>query len=278
MAVSNCGRLRQQVCFLQRQFFQEGDLPFARVLSDKTIEPALKAIDSAWNDRVYTPLVSLWVFLSQVLSADHSCRAAVAWLIAHRLSQGQRACSSKTGAYCQARTRLPEKFFSAVTCLVGRALDSKADQEWLGKGRRVLMFDGAVVSMPDTPENQAAYPQPYNQRPGLGFPLAQIGAITSLATGAILDLGFSRYAGEGQGKVTLLRGLSVVFQAGDVLMADCLIGNWRCLYEMQQRGVAMVTRLNKALRTWLKPPPGIESSHAPPASKAPCKPWKPSSR
>lgn len=34
-----------------------------------------------------------------------------------------------------------------------------------------------------------------------------------------------------------------------MLLADCLIGNWRCLYEMQQRGVAMVTRLNKALRT-----------------------------
>ena len=127
MAVSNCGRLRQQVRFLQRQFLQEGDLPFARVLSDETIEPALKAIDSAWNDRVYTPLVTLWVFLSQVLSADHSCRAAVARLIAHRLSQGQRVCSSKTGADCQARARLPEKFFSAVTCLVGRALDSKAD-------------------------------------------------------------------------------------------------------------------------------------------------------
>lgn len=249
MAVSNCGRLRQQVRFLQRQFLQEGDLPFARVLSDETIEPALKAIDSAWKDRVYTPLVTLWVFLSQVLSADHSCRAAVARLIAHRLSRGQRACSSKTGAYCQARARLPEKFFSAVTCLVGRALDSKADPEWLWKGRRVLMFDGAVVSMPDTPENQAEYPQPYNQRPGLGFPLARIGAITSLATGAILDLGFSRYAGKGQGEVTLLRGLSGVFRAGDVLLADCLIGNWRCLYEMQQRGVAMVTRLNKALRT-----------------------------
>ena len=49
--------------------------------------------------------------------------------------------------------------------------------------------------------------------------------------------------------MTLLRGLSGVFRAGDVLLSDCLIGNWRCLYEMQQRGVAMVTRLNKALRT-----------------------------
>jgi hypothetical protein len=110
------------------------------------------------------------------------------------------------------------------------------------------MFDGTIVSMSDTPENQAAYPQPYNQRIGLGFPIARIGALTSLATGAIINLGFSRYAGKGQGEVTLLRRLSSVFSVGDVLLADCLIGNWRCLYEMQQGGVDMVTRLNKALR------------------------------
>ena len=242
------GRCRSQISFLRRQFLQEGELPFSDVLSKELVSSALATSGVAWKDRVYTPLVTLWVFLGQVLSADHSCRAAVARLVAHRLSQGQDACSSKTGAYCQARARLPEEFFSTVTRLVGRALDAEADPEWLWKGRRVLMFDGAVVSMPDTPENQAAYPQPYNQRPGLGFPLARIGAITSLATGAILDLGFSRYAGKGQGEVTLLRSLAGVFRAGDVLLADCLIGNWRCLYETQQRGVAMVTRLNKALR------------------------------
>lgn len=248
MSISNHGRFRQQVRFLQRQFLQEGNLPFADVLSDETIKPALNAIDFAWKDRIYTPLVTLWVFLGQVLSADHSCRAAVARLIAHRLSRGQQACSSKTGAYCQARGGLPEKFFSAVTCLVGRVLDSKTDPKWLWKGRRVYMFDGTIVSMADTPENQAAYPQPYNQRPGLGFPIARIGALTSLATGAIIHLGFSRYAGKGQGEVTLLRRLSRVLSAGDVLLADCLIGNWRCLFEMQQQGVDMVTRLNKALR------------------------------
>jgi len=238
----------QQVRFLRRQFLQEGGLPFTDVLSGKTVEQALTAVGVVWNDSIYTPLVTLWVFLGQVLSADHSWRAAVARLIAYRLSQRKQACSSKTGAYCQARGRLPEKFFSAVTYLVGRALNSKPNSKWLWKGRPVYMFDGTIVSMHDTPENQAEYPQPYNQRPGLGFPIARVGAITSLATGAILDLGFSRYAGKGQGEVTLLRRLSSVFSAGEILLADCLIRNWCCLFEMQQRGVEMVTRLNEALR------------------------------
>src|SRR5262245_32879911 len=108
------GRLRQQIRFLRRQFLQEGVLPFTDVLSGESVEQALTAVGVVWNDTIYTPLVTLWVFVSQVLSADHSCRAAVARLIAHRLSQGQSACSSKNSAYCQARKRLPEKFIATL--------------------------------------------------------------------------------------------------------------------------------------------------------------------
>src|SRR5438874_12625645 len=167
----------------------------------------MSAVDGIWKDRIYTPLSTLRVFLTQALSADHSCRGAVACFIAHRLARGQSPCSPETGAYCQARKRLPERFFEAVACLVGRALDSKVDRKWLWKGRRVYLFDGTTVSMPDTPENQAAYPQVYNQKPGLGFPIARLGAIISLSGGAILHLGVCKYAGKGQGEVSLLRTL-----------------------------------------------------------------------
>jgi hypothetical protein len=205
MRFSNQGRLREQVRFFRRQYLQDGALPFSDILTDDFVTQAMTAVEGVWKDRIYTPLMTLWVFLTQVLSADHSCRGAVTRLIAHRLSQGQSPCSPETGAYCQARKRLPEKFFAAVTYLVGRALDAKVDSRWLWKGRRVYLFDGTTVIMPDTPENQAAYPQVYNQRRGLGFPIARVGALTSLACGAILNLGVCRYAGKGQGEVSLLR-------------------------------------------------------------------------
>ncbi len=242
------GRFRQQVRFLRRQFLQDGDLPFTNVLSEQIISQALTAIQVFWMDRVYSPLVTLWVFLGQVLSADQSCRSAVARLVAHRISRGESACSAATGAYCQARKRLPEKFFSAVACLVGRALDSKVDPMWLWKGRRVLMFDGSTVSMPDTEENQRAYPQLYNQKPGIGFPIARIAAVMSLSCGAILNLGICRYAGKGQGEVSLLRRLWDVFRRGDVLLADSLMSNWTGMVLLKQRGVDTVSRLNKATR------------------------------
>jgi DDE family transposase len=244
MRHSNHGRVRQQVQFLRRQFLQNGDLPFTDILTEKVVAQALTALSKDWLDRIFSPLVTLWVFLGQVLSADHSCRAAVARLIAHRISRGQSPCSGETGAYCQARKRLPEKFFSAVACLVGRALDTKVEQDWLWKGRRVYMFDGTTVTMPDTPENQAAYPQVYNQKPGLGFPIARIGAITSLACGAIVNLGFCRYAGKGQGEVSLLRQLWNVLVPGDVLLGDRLLGNWATIWFLGERGVELVSRLN----------------------------------
>src|SRR5829696_6233264 len=86
------GSYREQVNTLRRQFLQDGDLPFTDVLTQEVIAEALAAV-TGWLDRIFSPLVTLWVFLGQVLSADHSCRKAVARLLAHRLARGQGPCS-----------------------------------------------------------------------------------------------------------------------------------------------------------------------------------------
>lgn len=244
----NQGRFRQQIRFLRRQFLQDGELPFSEVLSEEIVEKALTSVSFVWNDRIYTPIVTLWVFLGQVMSADHSCRAAVARLLTHRISNGQSPCSAETGAYCQARKRLPEKFFSTVARLTGRQLAEQVQGNWLWKGRHVYMFDGTTVSMPDTPENQTAYPQVYNQKPGLGFPIARVCTIISLSCGAVLDLGICRYAGKGQGEVSLLRKLWHILSPGDVLLTDSLMSSWYEMLTLKQRGIDSVSRLNKGNR------------------------------
>jgi hypothetical protein len=228
--------------FLRHQFLQDGDLTFGNVLSEQTVAQALAAIDVYWMDRIYSPLVTLWVFLGQVLSADHSCRAAVARLIAHRVSRRQSPCSAETGAYCQARKRFPEKFFSDVARRTGQALETKADPDWLWKCRRVYVYDGSSVSMPDTPANQRDYPQPDTQKPGLGFPLARIAAVFSLSCGAVLELGICRYAGKGQSELGLLRTLWSIFAPGDVMLADRLMCTWTEMVMLKQRGVDCVCR------------------------------------
>src|SRR5688572_23010262 len=145
------------------------------------------------------PPVTLWAFLGPGLGADHSCRAAVARLIAHRGARGPGACSARAGAYRRARKRPPEAFFREAAPRTGRVLDDRAGRGWRWKGRRVYLFDGATAAMPDTPANQAAYPQAYNQGPGRGSPIARPGAVIAPACGAVANLGSSRYAGKGGG-------------------------------------------------------------------------------
>lgn len=235
-------QFRRQFQFLKRQFLQDNELPFSDVLSEQAVAKSLTDNAVDWMDRIYSPLVTLWVFLTQVLSADHSCRAAVARLIAHRISRRQLACSAETGAYCQARKRLPEGFFSDVARQTGRTLENEVKPEWLWKGRRVYVYDGSTVSMPDTPANQREYPQNVAQQPGLGFPIARIAAIFSLACGAVLDLGICRYAGKGQSELGMLRTLWSIFRPGDVMLADRLMCSWAEMVMLKQRGVDCVCR------------------------------------
>ena len=117
------------------------------------------------------------------------------------------------------------------------------------ENRRVCIFDGATVSMPDTPENQQAYPQPPQQKPGLGFPLMRIAVVFSLACGAVLDVGMCRYAGKGQSELGLLRQMWSVFQPGSIMLADRLMCAWTELVMLKQRNVDCVCRFTSHRKT-----------------------------
>src|SRR5262249_5514595 len=124
-----------------------------------------------------------------------------------------------------------------------RELQAGAADEWRWNGRSVFIADGSHVSMPDTPENQAAYPQPVVQQPGLGFPLARVVVLLSLATGACHDLAIAPYAGKGTGETTLLRQMYGALKPGDVVLADALFDNYFLACELRQRGIELVARV-----------------------------------
>jgi hypothetical protein len=60
------GHFRRQVDFLRQQFLQEGPLPFTQILSSECLSQAIGEIKVPWKDRIFTPLVTLWVFLEQL--------------------------------------------------------------------------------------------------------------------------------------------------------------------------------------------------------------------
>lgn len=164
----------RQAAQLQQQLARAPGLPFADLLPAEQIEQALRDEKVSFRDRLFSPLVTLWVFLSQVLHPDSSCQAAVARFLAWRAAQHRSPCSPDTGAYCKARQRLPEAVLARLTRSTGRQLQDQAPPAWRWEGRTVKLVDGTTVSMPDTPANQKEFPQSRSQKPGVGFPIARM--------------------------------------------------------------------------------------------------------
>jgi hypothetical protein len=228
---------------------RHGDLYFAALLPADHINRAFGKASSLWQGWIYTPAVTVWVFLSQCFSPDHSCRDAVAQLIAWRLAHGLDRCSAETGAYCTARDDLPEDACRQLVDDTGRQVDEEAPPEWRWMGHRVLDVDGSTLTMPDTPENQAEYPQQSSQKRGCGLPIARILVVFSLAVGTVLHAAISKYHGKQTGENSLFRKLHDQLLQGDVVLADRYFSGWFDMALLKQRGVEIVVRKHQLRAT-----------------------------
>ena len=179
-------RVRRKAMMFGRQFLQGDDGVFDRALGTHLQSAAMKSLVAGQRQRIYSPMDTLRLFVSQVLSADRACQDVVGRRLSERIAEGQTASALTTGSYCDARQRLPLVVPVTLGRSLGAQLESLAPAQWRWQGRSVKLFDGTTVSMPDTGSNQKAYPQSREQKPGLGFPIARIGALIGLASGAIL--------------------------------------------------------------------------------------------
>jgi hypothetical protein len=233
---------------LRRQLAGAPGLPFADLLPAERVEQALRDEKVSFRDRLFSPLVTLWVFLSQALDPDHSCRAAVARFLAWRAAGGLAPCSADTGAYCKARRRLPEAVLARLAREAGRRPQDEAPKGWRWNGRTVKVVDGTTVSMPDTPANQKEYPQSRSQKPGVGFPVARVVVLFSLAVGTALDCVLGPWRGKRTGETALFAGLRHNLEAGDILLADRGFGSFWGLVLARHRGADVVVRLHQGRR------------------------------
>jgi hypothetical protein len=189
------------------------------------------------RERKFPPTVALAMFLGQAMSADGSCQNAVDEALVTRLLSGVNPGSANTSGYCQARGRLPTPMISALARHSAALLNENTPQGWLWRGRHVKLVDGTTALMPDTPENQACFPQPGQQQAGAGFPLARLVGVISLAHGAVLEMAMGAYQGKGTGEHGLFRGLHDCFVAGDVMLADGYFCSYFLIAEMHKREV-----------------------------------------
>jgi len=144
---------------------QQEKLRDASSLATELLMPSTKpaaicqSLRHTFRQRVYTPAVTVWMFILQVLSADHSCQQSVGRLNAWRVDRGLPRVSTETTSYCRARGRLPETLFERLLAWTAERCQKARDEAWLFQGRVVEMLDGWTVTMADSEENQQEYPQ-----------------------------------------------------------------------------------------------------------------------
>ena len=240
---------REQVRRLRARFVQGAGHALSEVLPQAELEKSVQRYVGSYRDRIYPPLVTLGLFIDQVMSADQSCQDAVARSVSARVSEGRAPNGLNTGPYCKARHRLPAEWLTHLCRATGQRLCAAQPAAWRWRGREVKLIDGTTVSMPDTGANQAAFPQGSQQKESLGFPIARIVGIISLGCGAVLEWALGPCEGKENGETSMLRRIGEELNQGDVVLVDRYYAGYFMLAHLLKLGVDVVTRQHQLRHT-----------------------------
>ena len=227
MAESIPNSPRRDLCSFQKivdAFLGGEGLPFAEFLSSDRIERVFQKHGCLFGlHGVYTTAIMVCSFLSQVLrdGKEASCQAAVTRVVSYCQMQGLRTPKEDTGDYCRARAKISSAALRDLSCEIAEEVEQEAASKWLWKGKlHAKLVDGFTFTMPDTPKNQAMYPQQKAQEPGVGLPIARVTAIVSLATACLMDLAIGPYQGKETGESALLRSMLSSLLRDDIAVMD----------------------------------------------------------
>ena len=219
------------------------------LLDSETLRSLVKQHSPHQRNRIYTPLVTLGMFLQQVLGADHSCQNAVANNLSLRVAQDLSETSPDTGAYCKARARLGAALLPALSNAVAQRLCKGQVNDWRWRGRDIFLVDGTTVDMPDSEANQAMYPQNKQQKTGLGFPVMRIVGLISLSCGAMMNWVQGACIGKLTGETAMLRELDKALERGNILLMDRCYAGYFCVARLMARGIDFVSRQHQRRKT-----------------------------
>jgi len=238
--------------FILDSFFVSDGLPFSQILSAERIEKVFSKHGGLFGEQsVYSTAIMLWSFLGQVLQNEKaaSCQAAVARVVTHCVAAEKPVPTSDTGNYCKARAKLSLPALRDLSCEVAAEMEDSADEKWLWKGRHAKLIDGFTFTMPDTETNQKEFPQVKEQAPGVGFPIARVVAIVSLATACVMDLSLGPYAGKQTGENALLRSLFEAFNEADIAVLDRCYGSFLMIALLMQQNTDVCARMHQNRKT-----------------------------
>ncbi len=227
------------------QLDQEPGLPFLSLLSSPMVEAACRFIGHQWRDRIYRPWITLVIFLSQVLSAEQCCDEAVDRFQKYRYDQGLPTVSADTSSYCEARKRLPEHspggWFSRPDTRSFKGRSSPGSfTDVQSRSPMARLFSCRTPR-----RTRRLIPSRAARAPGVGFAIARILVIFSLAVGTVLEAAVGPFQGKETSELALLRAVIGEFQPGDIALADRFFCSYWLIAALRARGVDLVVRLHQ---------------------------------
>lgn len=216
----------------------------------------LLALKDGGRNRMFTPMLTFMAFLGQVMTRNSSCRDAVKqvqmWYLAHSKSTPE----GTTSGYCQARARLDLTQIRTAFHRVAEWFSTSPRSRERWHGHQVKVMDGTGISMPDTPQNRAAYEYAPGQKPGCGFPTGKLLGLFNLFTGHIHQFVQGNWK---EHDISMARSVVAWMDEGDVVLADRGFCGWGLLALLARKNVHVVMRLHSARKTkassesWAKP-------------------------
>lgn len=237
MSYPNRASLKLQQSYARKLVSQSDCQTIFNLLTSPDLFEKVESILPEHRERRFPPTETLSMFIAQVFHSDRSCQNIVNQAAVKSLVGRLKPCSTHTGGYCRARKRLPTQMPKDLALFIGQTIEKNVPSSWRWHGRRIRVVDGTSITMPDTKDNQRVYPQQGGQKPGLGFPIARLVAVTDLNSGAIQGAAFGRFMGKGSDEKSLLRSLSDIFEAEDIILGDAFFPSYLFIAEMLDKGV-----------------------------------------
>lgn len=214
---------------------KDSDITLTNILSSEKCQNIISECRE-FRERIYTPIKTLVTFVKQVLNPDKSCKNAVAGVVAEQISIGGKILSSNTGPYCKARDRLPEFAVKSLVKEIGNLAEKNARKFWKWNGREVKIVDGTTLTMPDTIKNKKFFQKHTNHAGMVGYPMARLAVLMSLATGTIVDYALGASRGKETGEHALLRSMLDSINEGDLILGDRYYPSFFLISDIISRG------------------------------------------
>ena len=230
-------KFAEKIALLRQKSFKQVGEVFKKFIPCTLLKPERTGAMS--RQRLFSKENTFWAFFSQVLDADRGCKEVIRKLQSYASIRGIKVPSSSTASYCAARKKLDERMLNNILEHTARGLE-EIHGTGLLNNRRVIVVDGTCVSMPDTPANQAVWPQSALQKMGCGFPLAHICALFSLKSGALLSYALGNKKSH---ELPLFRQQWNTFKRGDIMLGDKGFCTYYDFAKLKEHGVDSVVTL-----------------------------------